>query len=112
MLNRASLPRKSLSPVQLIILQGTSFCNLNCTYCDLSVESRRTKSAMEPRLIERLFTELFASGRLAPQVTIVWHSGEPLTLPPSYYDDAIDLILRFCRDMLAPDIYIRIRHSN
>jgi len=86
--------------VQLVVLQGTSFCNLNCKYCDLSDESRRTKSAMEPRLIERLFTELFQSGRLAPVVTVVWHSGEPLTLPPSYYDNAIGLILRL-RDMLA-----------
>jgi len=91
-----------MSPVELIVLQGTSFCNLNCTYCDLSVESRRTKSAMEPMLIERLFTELFESERLAPEVTVVWHSGEPLTLPPSYYDHAIDLITRL-RDRLAPD---------
>ena len=63
--------------------KGHTFCNLNCEYCDLSVESRRTKSAMEPELIGRFFTEVFGSGRLAPEVTVLWHSGEPLTLPPS-----------------------------
>jgi len=82
-----------LHPVELVVLQGTSLCNLNCSYCDLSAASRRSNSRMDSKLIERLFSELFASGRLAPQVTVVWHSGEPLTLPPSYYDQAIDLIL-------------------
>ena len=89
----ASLPNQGLSPAELIVLQGTSFCNLNCQYCDLSVESRRTKSAMTPRLVERFFTQLFESARLATEVTVLWHSGEPLTLPPSYYDETIRLIL-------------------
>jgi uncharacterized protein len=93
---------KKLSPVELVVLQGTSLCNLNCKYCDLSVQSRRTKALMEPKLIERLFTQLFASELLAPEVTVIWHSGEPLTLPPSYYDEAIELILRL-RDTLSSD---------
>ena len=83
---------KALRQIELVVLQGTSFCNMNCTYCDLSVQSRRARPVMEPALLERLFTELFTSGHVAPEVTVVWHSGEPLTLPPSYYDDAIDLI--------------------
>jgi uncharacterized protein len=85
--------RKHLKPVELIILQGTSFCNLNCSYCDLTVASRRTRAVMDSTLIERLFVDLFCSGRLAPRVTVVWHSGEPLTLSPAYYDAAITLIL-------------------
>lgn len=100
-MNTTFVPGKRLEPVELIVLQGTSFCNLNCKYCDLSADSRRTKAVMQPRLLERLFTELFTSERLAPQVTVVWHSGEPLTLAPAYYDDAISLILAL-RDTLAP----------
>jgi uncharacterized protein len=100
---------QALSPVELVILQGTSFCNLNCTYCDLSAESRRRKSRMEPALIERFFTELFGSGRFAPEVTIVWHSGEPLTLSQSYYHEAISNILRL-RDALAgSEVSVRFR---
>src|ERR1019366_3792235 len=97
-----SPPDTGLSPVELVVLQGTSFCNLNCKYCDLSVEGRRTKSSMGPALIDRFFTELFQSGRVAPEVTILWHSGEPLTLPPSYYDDAIARILSL-KGALASD---------
>jgi uncharacterized protein len=101
-MTEAFLPGKRLVPAELVVLQGTSFCNLNCKYCDLSVESRRTKSVMEPKLIERFFTELFNSGLCAREVTVLWHSGEPLTLPPAYYEEAISLILGL-RDRLASD---------
>lgn len=62
---------------------------------------------MDLDLLERLFTELFKSGRLAPEVTVVWHSGEPLTLPPSYYDDAIDRILGLRDEIVDDDISVR-----
>lgn len=81
-----------IAAVELVVLQGTSFCNLNCRYCDLSETSRRTKAVMSVELLERVFSELFASDRLASEVTVVWHSGEPLTLSPAYYDDAIERI--------------------
>lgn len=104
--NEAFWPKKALSPVELIVLQGTSFCNLNCKYCDLSAESRRTRTAMDAGLIERLFTELFESGRLSPEVTVLWHSGEPLTLPPSYYDETIAIILELGH-RLAPGVSLK-----
>jgi uncharacterized protein len=97
-----SPPGTRLSPVELVVLQGTSFCNLNCKYCDLSSESRRTKSLMGSALIDRFFRELFQSGRVAPEVTILWHSGEPLTLPSSYYEDAIARIVTL-KDMFASE---------
>lgn len=83
-----------LNLAELIVLQGTSFCNLNCSYCDLSVASRKTRGRMSLATIERFFTELFESRRAAPNILVIWHSGEPLTLPPSYYDEAISLILK------------------
>jgi uncharacterized protein len=97
-----SSPGTGLRPVELVVLQGTSLCNLNCKYCDLSSESRRTKSFMGPALIDRFFKELFQSGRVAPEVTILWHSGEPLTLPCSYYEDAIARIVTL-KDMFASE---------
>jgi uncharacterized protein len=56
---------------------------------------------MERPLLDRLFRELFSSEYLASEITVVWHSGEPLTQPVAYYDEAIDLILGL-RDALAP----------
>lgn len=44
---------------------------------------------MPIELVERLFVQLHKGGHLAAALTIVWHSGEPLTLTPDYYEDAI-----------------------
>jgi uncharacterized protein len=97
----------ALNPIELVVLQGTSFCNLNCQYCDLSAESRRTKSVMAPSLVDRLFSELFQSGRVAPELTVLWHSGEPLTLPPSYYEDAMARIINLNDTLSAERTSIR-----
>lgn len=92
------------TPIEMVVLQGTPFCNLNCTYCDLSPDSRRTKRVMGPAMIERVFTELFTCGHVAEELTVIWHSGEPLTLPPAYYDDAIEQILRLKRELVGEAI--------
>ena len=97
------------NPIELVVLQGNSLCNLNCTYCDLSVQSRRARAVMDLKLVERLFSQLFESGRMAADVTIVWHSGEPLTLPPSYYDEAIGLVLELGSRLVGPAMRLRFR---
>jgi uncharacterized protein len=94
-------------PVELVVLQGTSLCNLNCTYCDLSERSRKTKAVMSGALIERFFSQLFTSVPLASEVTILWHSGEPLTQSPIYYDEAIDQILRLRQKLIGSKSSIR-----
>ncbi|MCT4334401.1 radical SAM protein [Paracoccus sp. YLB-12] len=93
--------------IDLVVLQGTPFCNLNCTYCDLSRESRRTRILMAPELIERSFREIFESPFLGDTLTVIWHSGEPLTLPIAYYDDAIGLILAIRTACGRDDIDVR-----
>lgn len=93
---------RPLRPIELIVLQGTPFCNLDCAYCDLSAESRRMRHTMPLELVETAFRRIFESGRCAGRVEVIWHSGEPLTLRPDYYDAAIDRILA-CRDAHARD---------
>ncbi len=93
--------------IDLVVLQGTPFCNLNCTYCDLSRESRQTRIFMVPELIERSFREIFESPFLSDTLTVIWHSGEPLTLPIVYYDDAIDRILAIRTACGRDDVDVR-----
>lgn len=84
-----------LRPVEQIVLQGTSLCNLDCRYCDLSQESRRASARMPVEWVTELLQQLVSLDLLAPSVSIVWHSGEPLTLAPAYYAAAIDAVLDF-----------------
>jgi len=81
-----------IRPVEQLVLQGTSFCNLNCVYCDLSEESRRASPRMDIADALSLIRQLVDMDLLAPELSVVWHSGEPLSLPPSYYQQAIDCI--------------------
>jgi uncharacterized protein len=62
---------------------------------------------MPPVLIDRFFTELFSSERVAPAITVTWHSGEPLTLPTSYYEDAIIRILTLRDTILGDAVAVR-----
>ena len=61
---------------------------------------------MSQPLIERIFTELFTSDMLAPHVQVIWHSGEPLTLPCSYYDQAIEQILRLKEEVVGDAVSV------
>ena len=83
-----------LAPTEMVVLQGTPYCNLNCSYCDLSAESRKQRHIMSLNTIERVFSDVFTQAVHARELSVVWHSGEPLTLSPDYYQQAIDLIYR------------------
>jgi uncharacterized protein len=43
-------------------------------------------------VLTRVVHEILTSGLVSRQTTLVWHAGEPLTLPVSYYAEAFRLI--------------------
>ncbi len=99
----AETPVSSAPTVSIVVLQPTAFCNINCTYCYLP--DRNNKHVLEQSTVTRLFSELFGSGWTAPQLTIIWHAGEPLVVPPSFYREAFATIER-----LRPPA-VEVRHA-
>lgn len=77
-------------PIELVVLQPTSFCNLNCDYCYLP--HRQLKNTLSLELIEPIFKAILTSKFLGEYVTICWHAGEPLAIPISFYDSAFEII--------------------
>lgn len=59
-----------------MVVQPTSLCNLNCTYCYLP---NRNKNLTMPALTAYKIAEELAALDLEKTVNIIWHSGEPLT---------------------------------
>lgn len=77
-------------PVNLVVIQPTTFCNLDCDYCYLPERQLKHKFALE--LLEPTFRNLFSSPYLKGKFTVVWHAGEPLTVSASFYESAFEVI--------------------
>jgi uncharacterized protein len=89
--------------IAVVVVQPTPFCNINCDYCYLP--DRDNKARISPDILRALFTKVFASGWACGELTIIWHAGEPLVMPVSFYDEAFRLI-----EALRPP-QISVRHS-
>lgn len=69
---------------QTVVVQPTTWCNLDCRYCYLPF--RKLKHQMRPEIATALATSiahLTASG--GPPIGIVWHGGEPLGIGPEKF---------------------------
>jgi uncharacterized protein len=81
---------RTLEAVELLILQGTPFCNIDCSYCYLPHRSDRSK--MTIGTIETTCQRLSEDNLVAPAVEVLWHAGEPLVMPVAFYDDAFAIV--------------------
>jgi uncharacterized protein len=88
-LNRP-LDLTTFGPITLVIIQATSFCNLDCDYCYLP--DRQSKKILSLDLLEPIFKNIFASRFLTEDFTVCWHAGEPLAVPMQFYETALTKI--------------------
>jgi uncharacterized protein len=86
-----------------VVVQPTPFCNINCSYCYLP--DRNVKTVIQQGTVETLFGKIFASGWTRGGLTIIWHAGEPLVVPVSFYETAFQTI-----EGLRPAT-LQVRHS-
>jgi uncharacterized protein len=97
-------PPPSDSPtINIVVVQPTPFCNINCSYCYLP--QRSNKTMMQHSTVRILFEQLFASNWASQELTVIWHAGEPLVVPPAFYESAFQTI-----DALRPGS-TRVQHS-
>lgn len=78
--------------LQLLVLQPSPFCNLDCDYCYLP--DRGDRRRMPLPLLDRVLAELMASGLVGAELSIVWHAGEPTAVPRDWYEAAFALVAR------------------
>lgn len=86
-----------------VVVQPTPFCNINCTYCYLP--DRNVTTVMQQSTVAVLFAKIFASGWTERSLTVIWHAGEPLVVPVSFYATAFKAI-----EALRPAC-LQLRHS-
>src|SRR3982750_2475072 len=82
-----------VGPLELLVIQPTPFCNINCSYCYLP--DRQSTRQMSPQTLEQTFSWVFASGLVRGPFTLLWHAGEPLVMPLAFYQNAVELLERY-----------------
>jgi uncharacterized protein len=85
-MTNADLP----GPLELLVVQPTPFCNINCSYCYLP--DRQSTKRMSRETLEQTFAWVFSSGVVRDPFTLLWHAGEPTVIPVSFYEQAIELL--------------------
>ncbi|MCP9889376.1 GRRM system radical SAM/SPASM domain protein [Cyanobium sp. ATX 6A2] len=81
-----ALPPADCGPIELVVIQPTPYCNLDCDYCYLP--DRNDRSQLPLDLLEPILKAVLTSPFVGSDITILWHAGEPLAVPVSFYDEA------------------------
>jgi uncharacterized protein len=76
----------------LVVLQPTTFCNIDCRYCYLPDRSKTKRMSID--VIRRVASEVLSSDLVDGPFDFLWHLGEPLSVPPSFYEEAFAEIAR------------------
>jgi uncharacterized protein len=74
---------------KLLVIQPTSFCNLNCKYC--YVPDRRNSAQMNVEVLEKAIKCLFRD-KTQGEVDILYHAGEPMSVGINFYEEALRII--------------------
>lgn len=81
-----------VGPLELLVLQATPFCNIDCRYCYLT--DRTDTARMPADVLRSVFRRVFSHPGLVDPVrgfTVCWHAGEPLVAGIPYYRQAVEL---------------------
>jgi uncharacterized protein len=85
--------------IDQLVMQPTSFCNIDCRYCYLP--NRSLRAVMSEKTLEAVFREVLGSPLAGPRVLIVWSLGEPLSVPIGFYSRAFALAMELKRPNTA-----------
>lgn len=88
--------RKQEAQTELLILQLTPFCNVNCSYCYLPDRNNKTKMSFD--IIEYSISRVFERPVQKTPFTIVFHAGEPLTAPIDLFKRSVETSKRLQTD--------------
>jgi uncharacterized protein len=91
-------------PLDLLVVQATPYCNLDCDYCYLP--DRDDRRRLDPALLDPILDTVLSSPFVERDFTLLWHAGEPLMVPPAFYDEASARIAAALERHGRPDLHI------
>lgn len=87
---------REVGPLELLIVQPTPFCNLDCSYCYLPNRSDTRRMPLDT--LARAFQWVAESGLVREPLALLWHAGEPLAVPVEWYEGAAALLRQYGAD--------------
>lgn len=90
-------------PIDLLIVQGSPFCNIDCKYCYLP--DRLDKKRISVDTVETAVRKLFEEKLVWKEFSIVWHAGEPLAVPLEFYKEVFERIKK-----ITPEGFKIVQH--
>lgn len=92
MSDTSSAAVREVGPLELLVVQPTPFCNLDCSYCYLPDRANTRRMSLDT--LERTFRWVADSGLVREAFSVLWHAGEPLVVPVAWYESAAALLQR------------------
>jgi uncharacterized protein len=88
----------------LVVMQPTTFCNIDCQYCYLPDRSNRKR--MSINVIRRVAAEVFGTNLYSGEIAFLWHLGEPLSVPLDFYEEAFSEIARISQEYSRKYVHV------
>jgi len=85
-------------PFSVMVKPVGSHCNLACSYCYYLETPRDDPALRQPRMSDELlerFTRQYLEASPGPEVSFVWHGGEPALAGLDFYRRALELQQRY-----------------
>ena len=84
-------------------LKPTNYCNVDCAHCYLPESVRANKNKMTPETLHKVmqFLKEMQLKQKKNSLFLLWHGGEPLTLPNEYFEMAGEIIDSYFKDGLV-----------
>jgi radical SAM protein with 4Fe4S-binding SPASM domain len=89
----------------LAYMKPTNYCNVGCTHCYLPESIRAHKELMNMNTLEdsvKLLGDMQNRMGLKKkdEVNLLWHGGEPLTVPLEWYEEAGEIMDKYIPDRM------------
>ncbi len=79
-----------VAPTELLIVQPTKYCNLDCDYCYLP--DRGDSGRMSVDTVKAIASFLGGIEIAVEPLQVAWHAGEPLAVRRSFYEEAFSIL--------------------
>ena len=76
-------------PLDLLVIQSSPYCNLDCKYCYLP--NRKSKKIISLETVTNIYKKIFESDIVKSNFTTTWHAGEPLATSKKFYTEAFQI---------------------